>query len=174
MAQVMRTFFQTGVHAALVILALSLGACTPDAASDASSSSHASTAQHTYGTAVQGAQAVLARAVSAEPLAYTGTRLTVEGRVSSVCQKKGCWLALDTGTGPPIRVTVPRTNTGDYVFTVPTDLSGWATVSGLLRQVTLDAATQQHLADDGAATSSSTELHLAAAGITVRPLATGR
>lgn len=99
-----------------------------------------------------------------------GPSVTVEGRVSKVCQKKGCWLALDTGDAMPLRVTVPRTDAGDYAFTVPTDLTGWATVSGTLEQVTLDAPTQQHLADDGAAPTSTTELRLAAAGIAVRPL----
>ena len=44
---------------------------------------------------------------------------TVEGKVSSVCQAKGCWMKIETGTGESIRVTFK-----DYGFFVPKDLSG--------------------------------------------------
>ncbi|MFZ9943340.1 MAG: DUF4920 domain-containing protein [Bacteroidia bacterium] len=44
---------------------------------------------------------------------------TVEGKVSSVCQAKGCWMKLETGTGETIRVTFK-----DYGFFVPKDLAG--------------------------------------------------
>jgi hypothetical protein len=44
---------------------------------------------------------------------------TVEGKVSSVCQAKGCWMKIETGSGETIRVTFK-----DYGFFVPKDLSG--------------------------------------------------
>lgn len=44
---------------------------------------------------------------------------TVEGKVSSVCQAKGCWMKIETGTGETIRVTFK-----DYGFFVPKDLAG--------------------------------------------------
>lgn len=155
-----------GALALVGLIALAMTACTSDDSSDA-----IATARHTYGAPVDGGRALPVQAVATEPDAYTGTDVTVEGRISHVCQKKGCWLAMDTKEAMPIRITVPRTESGGYGFTVPTDLTGWATVEGTLREVTLDAATQEHLAEDGAAPASATELHLAASGIAVRPLA---
>jgi hypothetical protein len=43
----------------------------------------------------------------------------VEGKVSSVCQAKGCWMKLETGNGETIRVSFK-----DYGFFVPKDLAG--------------------------------------------------
>ncbi|MFN5324771.1 MAG: DUF4920 domain-containing protein [Bacteroidota bacterium] len=43
----------------------------------------------------------------------------VEGKVSSVCQAKGCWMKIETGTGETIRVSFK-----DYGFFVPKDLAG--------------------------------------------------
>jgi hypothetical protein len=94
--------------------------------------------------------------------------VTVRGRISTVCQKKGCWLALDTGTAMPIRVLVPRTDDG-YEFTVPTTLAGQATVRGTLQTVDLDTATQKHLTEDGAAPARTREVQIAATGIRVVP-----
>ncbi len=85
-----------------------------------------------------------------------------------MCQKKGCWLALDTGTATPIRVLVPRTDEG-YEFTVPTTLTGQATVVGTLQTVTLDTATQEHLAEDGDAPADTQEMQIVATGIRVVP-----
>jgi hypothetical protein len=94
--------------------------------------------------------------------------VTVAGRISTVCQKKGCWLALDTGTAVPIRVLVPRTDEG-YAFTVPTTLTGRATVTGTLRIATLDANTRKHLTEDGAEAARAREVQIVATGIRVRP-----
>jgi hypothetical protein len=98
----------------------------------------------TYGESVEEEAARSASEVASSPSALEGTTVRVTGRISTVCKKKGCWLALDTGTAMPIRVLVPRTDEG-YEFTVPTTLTGQATVMGTLRTVELDAATQEHL-----------------------------
>jgi hypothetical protein len=68
----------------------------------------------------------------------------------------------------PIRVLVPRTDDG-YEFTVPTTLAGQATVTGTLQTVELDAATQKHLKEDGAAPAQAQEVQIAATGIRVVP-----
>ncbi len=122
----------------------------------------------TYGASVDVKAARGASEVASEPSGLEGQIVTVEGRISTVCQKKGCWLALDTGTAMPIRVLVPRTDDG-YAFTVPTTLAGRATVTGTLRTVQLDDATQKHLDEDGAAPTVAQEVQIAATGIRVVP-----
>lgn len=49
---------------------------------------------------------------------YDGATLRVEGPVSEVCAKKGCWMTLGSGE-PRMRVTFQ-----DYGFFVPTDAGG--------------------------------------------------
>ena len=120
----------------------------------------------TYGASVDTASARAAAEVAAKPAALDGATVTVSGRISTVCQKKGCWLALDTGTAMPIRVLVPRTDDG-YEFTVPTTLAGQATVTGTLQTMELDEATQKHFAEDGAAPPHAQEVQIAATGIRV-------
>jgi hypothetical protein len=120
----------------------------------------------TFGKAVEKTSARPASEVASKPSALEGTTVTVTGRISTVCQKKGCWLALDTGTATPIRVLVPRTDDG-YGFTVPTTLTGRATVTGTLQTVKLDAATQKHLAEDGNRPARAEEVQILATGIRV-------
>ena len=128
----------------------------------------------TYGETDGIANAVAAAEVAEASEDYLDATVTVEGRVTQVCQRKGCWLALDTG-GAPIRVHVARTDAGDYAFTVPTDLGdARATVRGTLQRVTLDAATQRHMADDAGADTAAelqpaTELQIIASGIIIAP-----
>jgi hypothetical protein len=145
---------------ALVCLAMTAIGCQSEP------SSPPDTTVQTYGTSVDTASAQAAEEVAAEPSALDGATVTVSGRISTVCQKKGCWLALETGTGMPIRVLVPRTDDG-YEFTVPTTLAGQATVTGTLQTVELDEATQKHLAEDGAAPAPAQEVQIAATGIRV-------
>ena len=153
---------------ALVCVIMIAGACQSKSSSDADPSSDADATVQTYGASVEEASARAASEVAAAPSAHAGTTVTVTGRISSVCQKKGCWLALDTGTDRPIRVLVPRTDDG-YAFTVPTTLAGQATVTGTLRTVALDAATQEHLAEDGAAPAHAQEVQIVATGLRVVP-----
>jgi len=147
---------------ALLCIAVTVGACQSE------TSSAPEPNVQTYGASVDVESARAASEVASEPSILEGTTVTVEGRISTVCQKKGCWLALDTGSDMPIRVLVPRTNDG-YEFTVPTTLAGWATVTGTLQTVDLDDATQQHLAEDGAAPVSAQEVQITATGIRVVP-----
>lgn len=147
--------------AAVVCIAVMAGACQ-------SESSAPGTSVQTYGTSVDTASARAAGAVATEPSALEGTTVTVRGRISTVCQKKGCWLALETGTARPIRVLVPRTEDG-YEFTVPTTLAGEATVTGTLQTAELDTTMQKHLAEDGAASAPAQEVQIAATGLRVVP-----
>jgi hypothetical protein len=153
---------QTGL---LFLLATLIG-CQPETPEDAPAS------LLEFGAPVRTAEAVPAPAVATEAQAYVNRTVTVDGRITEVCQKKGCWWTLDTGDRP-IRVHVARTEGGDYAFTIPKDLSGaHATVTGTLKQVTLDGATQQHYADDaqsgGAAElPPANELQITAEGVVI-------
>jgi hypothetical protein len=128
----------------------------------------------TYGETDGIANAMSAVDVAEASDAYLDQTVTVEGRVTQVCQRKGCWLVLDTGA-EPIRVHVARTASDEYAFTVPTDVSGaQATVRGTLQRVTLDAATHQHMVEDAGDDTSaepqpSTELQITARGIIITP-----
>jgi len=157
-------------HLLLTVLVLPLlvvmAACqsgAPDAVSDDA---------QTYGETDGIATAVAASAVAKAPSDHLDQIVTVEGRITQVCQKMGCWLVLDTGA-EPIRVHVARTDDGKYAFTVPTDISGaHATVTGTLRQVTLDGATQQHYADDAESDDAAelppaNELQITAEGVVI-------
>lgn len=125
-----------------------------------------------YGAPVRAAEAVPAPAVLADLDTYLNRTVTTEGRVTKVCQKKGCWLILDTGA-QPIRVHVARTEHGEYAFTVPTDISGaHAIVTGTLKRATLDPDTQKHLAEDATSSEtaelpSDTELQITARGVVI-------
>lgn len=154
-----RVFLSLTAFACVAVIA---GACQSESASAPD------TTVQTYGTSVDTASVRAAEEVAVEPAALEGATVTVRGRISTVCQKKGCWLALDTGTAMPIRVLVPRTDDG-YGFTVPTTLAGEATVTGTLRTVELDTTMQKHLAEDGAASAPAQEVQIAATGLRVVP-----
>ncbi|MFP4228699.1 MAG: DUF4920 domain-containing protein [Salinivenus sp.] len=148
--------------AALVCIAVIAGACQSEP------SSGPGTTVQTYGASVDTASVRAAADVASKPSALEGADVTVRGRISTVCQKKGCWLALETDTAMPIRVLVPRTDDG-YEFTVPTTLTGQATVTGTLETVELDTTTQKHLEEDGAAPARAQEVQIAATGLRVVP-----
>ena len=158
----------------LVLLAatLALAGCRP---SDAPTR----TTGDTYGETVETATALPIETVAAEPDTYSGQTITVEGRITEVCQKKGCWLALDAA-GTPVRVMVARTDAGDYTFTVPTDVSGSrAVVQGQMTMKTLTPEDQRHMAEDAGETSSDEELapqqelQIIARGVHIQPAQTG-
>lgn len=157
---------------ATLFCALALSACqTGEQASASEDTAETETSQAaiaTYGDAVDAAKAVAVRTVVDSAPEYDGTDVTVQGRISEVCSKKGCWLSMDAGTARPVRVLVPRTDDG-YGFTVPTDASGEAVVHGTLSIKTLDTATRDHYESDGAARPDSVEVQIAARGIEIAP-----
>lgn len=74
---------------------------------------------------------------------YEGSSVTVETRVSQVCQKKGCFFIAQDG---PVTVRVAFK---DYSFFVPTDISGRrVTLVGELRRVELTEEQAAHLEED--------------------------
>lgn len=64
------------------------------------------------------------------------------GRITEVCQQKGCWVMLEDDGA------VARVMMKDHSFAVPGEARGAAIVFGTLSRKTLDAATAKHLAED--------------------------
>lgn len=114
---------------ASLLLALVLVAGCAETATDAPTETAVETANYTpYGEPValdDGAPTVAPSSLLADPTAYDGETVRVEGTVAEVCQAAGCWLTLrDTGAsdGETVRVLVPKDSAGSYVYTFPTDL----------------------------------------------------
>ena len=68
--------------------------------------------------------------------------VVVSGKITEVCQKKGCWMMLtDAGVGARVRF-------GDHAFAIPKDSSGKAIVLGSLRAVEMSERDAKHMAAD--------------------------
>ena len=116
----------------------------------------------TYGAPMPAGEPLPVERVLAEADRYAGQVVKVEGRITQVCQKKGCWVALDAG-GTPVRV-----KTG-HEFFVPKDATGRAIVQGTLQAVELSAEQAAHYTrDDGHATAPGREWQVRATSIEVR------
>ena len=66
------------------------------------------------------------------------------GRITEVCQAKGCWMMLEDN-GRAARVMF-----GDHDFHIPKDTSGTAVVHGVLTRKQLTPAQVEHLGADSA------------------------
>jgi hypothetical protein len=75
-------------------------------------------APNTYGEGVREGDAIPAATLLATPERYDGQTLVVEGVVTEVCPKKGCWMTMHEG-GQTMRITFK-----DYGFFVPLDCAG--------------------------------------------------
>lgn len=96
----------------------------------------------------------------------------LEGKIMDVCQKKGCWMALDLGNDKSMRVTFK-----DYGFFVPKDASGkTAVVDGYAKVETTTVAMLREYAHDAGASKDSlakitepeVELSFEARGVIIR------
>jgi hypothetical protein len=67
-----------------------------------------------------------------------------EGKIQSVCQKKGCWMRLDKGNGENMMVTFK-----DYWFFMPKDCAGKiAIMKGIAYYDTISVDMLKHYAED--------------------------
>jgi len=79
------------------------------------------------GEEIGNSQRVLLDSILANPEAYAGKTVIIEGNIDAVCPKKGCWMEITSGKGKKkgekagkgIRVTFK-----DYGFFVPTTSKG--------------------------------------------------
>jgi hypothetical protein len=77
----------------------------------------------------------------------------VEGKVTAVCQKKGCWMKMDLGNNQTMRITFK-----DYGFFVPKDASGkTAIVDGYAYNDTISVDELRHYAEDAGSSKEEIE-----------------
>ena len=110
---------------AVLAAALSLGlsclcAATPPAAAE------------TYGDGLELAQPTPIEAIVADPEAWAGKRVRVEGKVAAVCPMRGCWMELThSDGGPMVRIKVE-----DGVIVFPAEAVGRAAgVEGVVKVI---------------------------------------
>lgn len=77
----------------------------------------------TYGAGVQVTEATPVAKILADPDAYVGKKVRIEGKVTDVCPMAGCWMELDQ-EGKTIKVKVD-----DGVIVFPTTAKGQPAVA---------------------------------------------
>lgn len=96
-----------------------------------------------YGEGVNQSKAVRLPALAKVIDRLHGRPIRLDGRVSDVCRKKGCWMVLREG-GQEIRVRFK-----DYSFFVPRDCSGrQVIVEGIATRKTIPEAEARHYAEE--------------------------
>lgn len=95
----------------------------------------------TFGAGVTLTEIVAIDAILADPAAYQGKTVRVEGMITDVCPKRGCWFDL-AGTEPGKKLKFKVTD-GEMVF--PVDAKGqWASAQGVVsvRELSLEESKQ--------------------------------
>ena len=96
-----------------------------------------------YGAGLTLEETTPLREVVSRPELHVDRTLLVKGRISDVCQKKGCWMVLTDGESQM------RVRFSDYGFFVPKDSSGkQAYVEGVVKVETLSEKTARHYAKE--------------------------
>jgi hypothetical protein len=104
------------------------GAPTASAAAPAASTAQAPTGT-TFGAGVKLAETTPIDTILADPKAYQGKAVRVEGMITDVCPKRGCWFDL-AGGGPGKKLQFKVTD-GEMVF--PVDAKGkYAVAEGVV------------------------------------------
>lgn len=77
----------------------------------------------------------------------------LNGKITEVCQKKGCWMKMDLGNNQALRVTFK-----DYAFFVPKDASGKEViVEGYAYNDTISVDELKHYAEDAGSSKEEIE-----------------
>ena len=79
--------------------------------------------QQSYGAGVQITETTSVAKILADPDAYVGKKVRIEGKVTDVCPMAGCWMEMDEG-GKTIKVRVD-----DGVIVFPTTAKGQPAVA---------------------------------------------
>lgn len=84
-------------------------------------------------------------ALMADSKTYAKKTVRVDGKISAVCRKKGCWMTL----GGKDKLSRARITFKNYAFFVPLDAGGGtASVEGVVELKTMSEAERAHLAED--------------------------
>lgn len=105
-------------------------------------------AAETVGGGVTLTEATPIAKILAEPDAYVGKRVRVEGKVTDVCPMKGCWMEIAAPAGERLRVKVE-----DGVLVFPADSKGkQAVAEGVVESIPMDreqyVGWMSHLAEE--------------------------
>ena len=115
-----------------------------------------------YGEPMPEGEAVAIADAAASPADYQGKPAKFSGRITEVCQKKGCWVVLEQD-GHSARVMAK-----DHGFEVPRDASGPAVAYGVLQVEPISEEHARHLVeDDGAKAPAKQELRIVATAISL-------
>ncbi|MGL6291211.1 MAG: DUF4920 domain-containing protein [Silanimonas sp.] len=116
-----------------------------------------------YGAPMPEGDAMPVTQLIAQAEQHSGHTMKFSGRITQVCQAKGCWVMLDAnGTG--IRV-----KTG-HEFFLPKDATGTAVVYGELTPVELSADQAKHYNDEsGGGIEAGREWQILATSIVIEP-----
>lgn len=156
-----------------LMLAVAAG-CGDSSPGDANQASAAGTV---YGKGVECTLAVKVSELSDDIDSYVGKRVRVEGLVTGVCAKRGCWfeMASDREFAAPLLFKVQ-----DGVMVFPMSMKGkWAVADGVVRKMELDLEqTRRYLAhkaeesgeafDPATVTTPLTRVRLDGVGAVVR------
>ncbi|SKB94076.1 DUF4920 domain-containing protein [Dyadobacter psychrophilus] len=97
-----------------------------------------------FGKEINESKAIEASALPEKMGDKTEMAAKVSGQVESVCQVKGCWMAVKLDNGETMRVMFK-----DYAFFVPKDISGKTVVfEGQAQKKTIPVEHLQHYAKD--------------------------
>lgn len=121
----------------------------------------------TYGMAITSGGASDLNAVIDQLGQGDTTEVKVVAEIDQVCQVKGCWMTLKSGSGETIRVTFK-----DYGFFVPTDAGDKKVIlTGLATVKELDEKTARHYAEDAGEefdeSSNRKEVAIVASGVLI-------
>lgn len=103
----------------------------------------------TYGAGVKEAETTSVAKILADPDAYVGKTVRIEGKVADVCPMKGCWMELEEKDGKSrLKVKVD-----DGVIVFPVDAKGKSAVAeGTVEAIPMDreryVAWLTHLAEE--------------------------
>ena len=97
-----------------------------------------------YGEPLPAGETVVVSAAIADFDAHAGKPQRFSGRITEVCQAKGCWMMLEDN-GKTARVMF-----GAHAFYIPKDTSGSAVVHGVLTRKELTPEQVEHLSSDSA------------------------
>lgn len=121
-----------------------------------------------YGAQMPSGDATAIGTVLADIDSYAGKPQKFSGRVTKVCQKKGCWMVIADGEHSA------RVMFGEDDFFIPTDTSGNAVVYGTLTAKTMSEGMAKHLAKDegkdaGAIKGDVQEVQITATSVMLLP-----
>lgn len=115
-----------------------------------------------YGEPMPAGDTIAIADAAANPEAHAGKAQRFTGRITQVCQKKGCWVVLEQD-GQSARVMAK-----DHGFAVPKDASGQAVAYGVLEAEPITEEHARHLVeDDGAQAPAQKELRIVATSIEI-------